>query len=109
VALLVACAQITPHRLVGEWRYADARQSCRYVFADNGSFTGEVTFQGKTVSRFRGRWGLTGHVLSYEYQSDLLGRIPPGTVDHDELLRVDRDAFLIRAADGSERRYLRIR
>ena len=39
------------------------------------------------------------------YLSDDLGRIPAGATDRDKLLSVERDSFLIEAADGSRRRY----
>jgi hypothetical protein len=110
--LLASCASFSNgarNSLVGEWRYADKIQSCHYSFKKDGSFKGEVSYQGRLVSRFSGRWGVKGDVLSYKYLSDALGRIPAGAIDHDKLLGVQRDSFLIEAADGSQRRYLRIR
>jgi hypothetical protein len=46
--------------------------------------------------------------LLYTYVNDELGRIPAGATDRDKLLRVQSDSFLIEAADGSRRQYLRI-
>jgi hypothetical protein len=109
--LLASCASFRPaaqDSLVGEWKYADDTQSCRYAFQRDGSFSGEVNYRAKLVSKFTGRWAVKGDVLSYNYISDVLGRIPPGAIDHDKLLRVQKDSFLIQAADGSQRRYLRI-
>jgi hypothetical protein len=110
--LLVSCASFSSgprNRLVGEWKYADKIQSCRYAFKPDGSFTGEVSYRGELVSKFRGRWAVKADILLYNYTSDALGRIPAGAIDRDKLLSVERDAFLIEAADGSRRRYLRIR
>lgn len=108
--LLCSCATIEPQRqLVGEWRYADAKQSCHYIFAADGTFRGDVLYRGRTISRFHGRWSVAKSTISYRYAGDELGRIPAGTIDSDMLLRVDRDAYLIRAADGSERKYVRVR
>jgi hypothetical protein len=95
--------------LAGEWRYADDVQSCRYHFKRDGTFAGEVHLQTKLVSKFRGTWAVQDHFLSYRYLNDELGKIPPGTTDRDKLLRVEKDSFLIEAADGNRRRYLRIR
>jgi hypothetical protein len=110
--LLTACANLPSdgrNSLVGEWRYADNIQSCRYHFKGDGRFTGEVMYRAKLVSKFTGTWAVQGDHLLYTYISDELGRIPTGATDRDKLLRVQKDSFLIQAADGNRRRYSRIR
>ena len=94
--------------LVGEWRYADATQTCQYVFSPDGSFHGSVTLRGKKVSQFSGRWRVEGSRLMYVYTGDALGRIPAGSTDQDTLLAVAQDRFEIEAADGSRRVYRRL-
>jgi hypothetical protein len=94
-------------QLVGDWRYADHAQSCHYSFKSDGSFTGEVRMRSKLVSEFAGRWSVKGKTLFYRYVSDALGRIPAGATDQDELLEIKKDAFVIRAANGDQRRYVR--
>lgn len=110
--LLASCAS-TPRdpgvMLAGEWIYKDPVQSCRYVFAKDGTFSGEVTQRGESLSRFRGKWAVQGDALLYEYTGDALGRIPPGTRDRDKLLKTAKDEFVIEANDGSRRTYRRIR
>lgn len=59
------------------------------------------------ISKFTGRWSVEGNILHYTYVSDALNRIPPGSVDRDKLLSIDRESFVIEAADGSQRKYLR--
>lgn len=95
--------------LVGEWRYVDTVQSCHYVFKGDGLFTGEVTSRAKLVSKFTGRWSVEGKTILYTYISDALGRIPAGATDRDKLLSIQKDSFVIEAADGSRRRYSRIK
>jgi hypothetical protein len=95
--------------LVGEWRYADAVQSCHYYFKGDGLFTGEVRDRAKLVSKFTGRWSVQGHAILYTYISDALGRIPAGVTDRDKLLSIQKDSFVIEAADGSQRRYSRVK
>ena len=110
--LLAACAHLPSNAgnsLVGEWRYADSVQSCRYHFKSDGRFTGEVRNRAKLVSKFTGTWAVRGDRLLYTYLSDELDRIPAGAKDRDKLLSVEKDSFLIQAADGNRRRYLRIR
>ena len=110
--LFASCASLPSDGrspLVGEWRYADKIQSCRYHFKKDGRFTGEVRLRATLVSKFAGTWAVQGDRLLYTYISDELDRIPAGATDRDKLLSVERDSFLIEAADGSRRRYSRIR
>jgi len=109
---LAACATLeSPSRsgqLVGNWRYADHVQSCRYSFQSDGSFTGEVKLRAKLVSKFKGRWAVQGETLLYSYMSDALGRIPAGAIDRDDLLEIKKNSFVIQAANGDRRRYVRM-
>jgi hypothetical protein len=108
---LTSCAGLqsrSPSSLVGEWRYADKIQGCHYVFSRNGTFHGDVVYHGRTISKFTGRWSVNGDALLYTYISDALNRIPAGATDRDRLLRVEREFFIIEAADGSKRKYRRV-
>lgn len=110
LCLITACATWTSsaaQRLTGKWRYADSAQSCDYVFAADGTFSGTVSLAGKKVSQFTGRWRVEGDRLMYLYTGDALGRIPAGATDEDKLLKVAPDHFEIEAGDGTRRRYQR--
>ncbi len=110
--LLVSCATVplTLHdRLVGEWRYADQVMTCQNVLGPDGRFHGETTFQGRPLSKFTGHWSVEGETLLYRYTSDKLKRIPAGTIDRDKLVKVEKDSITIEVADGSRRRYVRVR
>ena len=110
--LLVSCASSrrdTSITLAGEWLYKDPAQSCRYVFETDGTFRGEVTQHGESLSRFTGNWAVRGDTLLYEYTGDALGRIAPGTRDRDKLIKTAKDEFVIEASDGSRRTYRRVR
>jgi hypothetical protein len=112
LCLMASCAGLrwnSPSSLVGEWRYADKIQSCHYVFNADGTFKGEVIYSAKLISKFTGRWSVHGDALHYIYSADALHTIPAGATDRDKLLRVHREFFIIEAADGSRRKYLRIR
>jgi hypothetical protein len=109
---LAACASVERQsraQLVGHWRYADSTQSCDYSFKPDGSFTGQVRHRARVVSNFAGRWTVRKDALHYTYVSDVYGRIPPGATDQDQLLEVKPESFLIKAANGDQRRYRRIR
>lgn len=112
ICLLASCVGLrssVPSSLVGEWRYADKIQACHYVFNRDGTFEGDVVYRTKLVSKFKGRWSVTDNALRYKYVSDALERIPAGTTDRDKLLSVQEEFFVIEAADGSRRKYLRVR
>jgi hypothetical protein len=100
---------VSQSSLVGEWRYEDKNQSCHYFFESDGTFKGEVIYHAKLVSKFSGRWSVAGDALHYTYAHDALGRIPAGAVDRDKLLTVRKEFFVIEAADGNQRKYLRVR
>ena len=109
--LMASCAGVGPtsSSLVGEWRYADRIQACHYVFNQDGSFEGDVVYDAKLISKFKGRWSVTGDILHYRYISDALQKIPAGTTDRDKLLSVRQDYIIIEAANGSRRKYRRVR
>jgi len=109
--LMASCAGVGPSSpsLVGEWRYADAIQACRYIFKRDGSFEGDVVYRTKLASKFKGRWSVSDGVVFYRYTSDALHRIPAGTTDRDKLLSIQPDYLVIEATNGSRRKYLRIR
>jgi len=92
-------------------RVALRRQNPRLplCFNRDGSFKGEVVYHAKLISKFTGRWSVDGDALLYTYISDELDRIPAGATDRDKLLSVHREFFIIEAADGSKRKYLRVR
>lgn len=111
LCLLASCAglqSLSPSSLVGEWRYADKTNGCHYVFNRNGTFSGDVDYRGKTIMRFTGRWSIEGDTLRYTYINDAFGRIPAGATDRDKLLSVQSEFFIIKAADGRKRRYIRV-
>lgn len=111
VALLsVSCATVSDDpaaKLVGRWQSQTQAQTAEYVFKPNGTFTGTVAASGTIVSNFTGRWSLKAGVILYDYTGDTLGRIPAGTKDQDKLLSIAADHFMIEAADGSRRKYVR--
>lgn len=94
--------------LVGRWQWVDSRHTAEYVFFENGNFTGYVTGDGALLSKFTGKWLLRDGVIFYEYTSDKMGRILVGTKDRDKVLELVHDHFVIEAADGSVRKYVRV-
>jgi len=95
-------------KLVGRWRATNLNQTAEYIFAADGTFSGWVKAGSATISKFTGKWSVASGAILYEYTSDEMGTIPPGTKDRDKLVKIAPDFILIQAADGSERRYVRM-
>jgi hypothetical protein len=68
-----------------------------------------VTRGGKLVLKFAGQWKMEKQAIRYVYLSEARGRIPRGTTDRDQLLELREDSFVIQAANGERRRYVRSR
>lgn len=110
VLLIVSCASVgadPASKLVGRWRSESGVQTAEYSFAANGSFTGTVAISTAVVADFTGKWSLKEGAILYEYTRDKMGFIPAGTKDRDKLLSIAPDHFMIEAADGSRRKYVR--
>jgi hypothetical protein len=110
--LVASCASVgekTESKLIGRWHSVDQRgHTAELSFLGNGTFSGSVSGDGGSlISQFRGRWLLRDGAILYQYSSDKMGRIRVGTKDRDKLLRIGRDYFVIEAADGSVRKYVR--
>jgi hypothetical protein len=110
--LVASCASVgekTESKLIGRWHSIDQRgHTAELSFLGNGTFSGSVSGDdGSLISRFTGKWLLRDGVILYQYASDKTGRIRVGTKDRDKLLRIGRDYFVIEAADGSVRKYVR--
>jgi hypothetical protein len=112
-ALLVAsCATVgdkAETRLIGRWHSSDRfGNTAEYEFREDGTFRGWArSDSGSLMSDYTGKWWLRDNAILYEYTSDKTGRIRPGTKDSDKLLKIDRGYFVIEAADGSVRKYVR--
>jgi phage-related protein len=109
-ALAVSCAtsgRAPESQLVGRWRSSNGAQTAEYVFSANGRFDGSVASHGRTISEFTGKWSLRADGIDYEYTKDKFGTIPAGTKDRDRILSIAADHFVIVAADGTKRKYVR--
>jgi hypothetical protein len=100
-------ARTESQKLVGRWRSTSAQHVAEYIFLGNGTFSGFVASEGALLSQHTGKWLLRDGAILYEYTSDKIGRIRVGTKDRDKLLKIGRDYFVIEAADGSVRKYVR--
>jgi hypothetical protein len=109
--ILASCSTIggkETSNLIGRWRSTDQRHTAEYAFFPNSTFNGSVTGDGVLVSQFTGNWSFRDSAILYQYTFDKMGRIPPGTKDRDKVISISRDQFVIEAADGSRRKYIRV-
>jgi hypothetical protein len=110
--LVASCSTVgekAENKLVGKWHSSDrSGNTAAYDFLGNGTFSGSVkSEEGAVISQYTGKWRLRDGAILYEYTGDKTGRIRAGTKDHDKLLKIERDYFVIEAADGSVRKYVR--
>jgi hypothetical protein len=109
LAPVLAFADASKHDLlIGRWRYADQNQSCVLQFRKNGTFAGEAKLKNEVRWKFAGRWSLAGNLLNYTYTESSLDRVPAGSIDQDKLIEITKEYFVVKAFDGSQRKYTRI-
>ena len=106
---VLAFADASRHDLlVGRWQYADQNQSCALQFRKDGTFAGKAKLKGGVMWKFSGLWSLAGNLLNYTYTESSLDRVPVGSIDQDKLIEITKEHFVVKAFDGSQRKYTRI-
>lgn len=95
--------------LIGQWHYANAKESCTLTFHPDGTFAGTVSEKSKVIWRFAGRWSVSRNLLHYEYTSSSRKETPRGTTDEDKVIEVTPQHLIITAADGKRRTYERVK
>lgn len=95
-------------QLIGSWLYVEENRSAKYTFYDDGTFSGSLTQHGKIVAMFKGTWSLDGDTLQYLYINSPVRLIAPDTRDHDKIIDIGNDYYIIQTRDGKRRLYSRI-
>ncbi len=98
-------------KLVGEWRYENEqqKQTAKYVFRADGTFTAELLQGGESVRKFEGRWKIEDEWLVYTYEKDSVGKIGAGARERDRLIHLDESSYTIEGGDGGQRSYWRVK
>jgi hypothetical protein len=97
-------------QLIGHWRFADeAGTSCDMRFNKDQTFSGKIVKDGRLFWEFTGRWVFSGRTLRYEYVTSSLEKVRPGATDKDEIIEIGPNHYVVRAFDGSKRKYVRVR
>lgn len=95
-------------RLIGHWRHVNEEKSADIIFNRDGTYSGQVAHKGAVVWEFAGKWSVAGEVLTCEYTRSSCENIPAGTRDHDRLLELAKNYYLIEAMNGMRRTYSRV-
>lgn len=108
-ARLVA-AEFPAEKMVGQWRYTSKKDNivCNITYSKDGKFFGEVIRNDKKSFVYKGKWKLDGKKLLYTYTYSSKPWIKAGTLDQDEIIEFDAKYYLIKAANGRHRKYVRI-
>ena len=93
--------------LHGHYRYSDKVQTSNIYFNNDGTYTGSYAQHGKTVWEFAGDWSLVGDKLNYKFTSSSVKKIPVGTVDHDRVVEIREDYYIIQNRAGRIIKYVR--
>jgi hypothetical protein len=109
--LLVSAAGFaapSKEQFVGHWRYLGDTQTVDYTFRADGTFTGNMSEDGKVVLQYTGKWSIEGDKLKYEYISSKPKVIDAGTTDLDTITEVTRDYYIIETKYYAKRQYSRV-
>jgi hypothetical protein len=107
-ASLVCADSPTRDGLVGHWRHVNEEKTGEIIFGRDGTYSGHVAHHGAVVWEFAGKWSIKGEVVTCEYTRSSCENIPAGTTDHDKLLELAKNYYLIEARDGMRRAYSRV-
>jgi hypothetical protein len=94
--------------LIGHWRHVNEEKIADIIFNRDGTYSGHVAHKGAVVWEFAGKWSVADEVLTCEYTRSSCENIPAGTTDHDKLLELAKNYYLIEARDGMRRAYSRV-
>lgn len=95
-------------QLVGHWRYNGEHQICDYAFKSDGTFTGNLSEDGKTVLEYSGKWSLDGDKLKYEFTKCSPEVIAVGTTDQDRIVELTADYYVVETHYYARRQYSRV-
>ena len=95
-------------RLVGLWRGRQGQYTCDWLLRGDGSFSAEVAEHGVVISHQIGTWGVEGTELVSVCTDDEFDLVGPGHEEHDALLNIAEDHFILRTKQGVRRKYERV-
>lgn len=104
--LLTGCKK-SDNALWGCWICQDKFRKCHIIFNSDGTFSGDLMQDGKTVWVYSGIWSLEDNHLAYLYRSSSSDLFPVGTRDEDKLLAIRKNEFKILDSDGVQRTFKR--
>jgi hypothetical protein len=93
-------AMVNPLALVGSWVAIDTKPNVgdfttNMTLTQNSQFSGTVTFQGRVIMQYSGRWELQGSKITWRYET-VTPKLPPELmVDTDNILSVDSTTLVL--------------
>ncbi len=76
---------------------------------EDGTFLGYIEDNGEVTWRYEGKWKLSGNKVINEITYSSLGKIPVGTIDEDEIIRIGCGLVTYRSSiSGKMRCYKKI-
>jgi hypothetical protein len=91
---------VNPLALVGSWVATDTKPNVgefttNMTLTQNSKFSGTVTFQGRVIMQYSGRWDLQGSKITWHYDT-MNPKLPTASmVDTDIILSVDASTLVL--------------
>jgi hypothetical protein len=101
--------QAHPLKLVGHWRYVGSGGTSDYWFSHDGSFKVEVVPAGRSVRHSSGKWWVAGDTLYYGVTESSDPGYPAGKKDHDKILALTKDYYVVENLRRDQDRFVRIK
>jgi hypothetical protein len=105
----VSDGQAHPLRLIGHWRYVGSGGTSDYWFSRDGTFRVEAVPAGKSVRNSNGKWWIAGDTLYYEVIESSDPTYPAGKKDHDKILALTKEYYVVENLRRNQDRYVRVK
>src|SRR5262249_21750645 len=109
-SLLSPASNFNASQLVAGWKSVDPERklTSNLNFKHDGTFTGNLEFDGQSNGDFSGKWKLKDGTLNYEYTASLNQNIPVGMIEHDRMIELTKDQYTVENAVGARESFVRV-
>jgi hypothetical protein len=105
----LAFADSDREKLIGHWQYLGDPGYSDLIFQKDGTFSIDISLNGKSVANSSGKWSVENGVIHYEYlKSTSVEAAPGGTREENQLDSLTDDYFVVTRRDGNVVAYTRV-
>jgi len=92
-------------QLIGHWQASHEGFLSDYVIQNDGTFTGYLAQDGKTIWTCAGKWDLNGKTVNTVLTRSSSDKVPVGTKDRQVVVEVTNEFCRLRLQNGSIMKY----